>query len=182
MSTWSLPESVDLGGAEYPIRTDFRAVLDIMTVLEDPEISDDERGELACRIFYCDFDSIPEEHRQDAAERLMWFVQGGDSPARPPKRKLVDWKQDFPIIVGPVNRVLGYEVREREHVHWWTFLSAYMEVGDCLFAQVVSIRSKKSKGKQLDKHDREFYRSNSHLVDFERKRTEAEEELLSEWM
>jgi len=49
------------------------------------------------------------------------------------KAKLADWEQDFPLIVNPVNRVLGYEVRDCEYCHWWTFLSAYYEIGDCLF-------------------------------------------------
>ena len=181
MSAWDLPESVVVGGSEHPVRSDYRAVLDVLTILEDLDLSDAERGALALEVFYEDFDDIDPSDYKEAAERLMWFVGGGDAPAKAPSRKLADWKQDFPIIIGPVNRVLGYEAREVEHLHWWTFLAAYMEVGDCLFAQVVSIRKKKSRGKRLEKHEEAFYRENRSLVDFQTEHTEAEEELISAW-
>lgn len=165
MSAWDLPETVSVGGRDVPVRTDFRAVLDILEVLGDPEIGDAERAYVALQVFYEDLGAIDPSDYREACERLMWFVGGGDSPARPPKRKLADWSQDFPIIVPAVNRVLGYECRSVGHLHWWTFLGAYMEVGDCLFAQVVAIRKKKSKGKKLDKHEEAFYRENRGIVD-----------------
>ena len=99
------------------------------------------------------------------------------------------WEQDFQYIVAPVNRVLGYETRALEYdqegntggVHWWTFLSAYMEIGDCLFAQIVGIRSKKAKGKKLDKTEQEFYRKNKEIVDIKVCYTESEEALIKAW-
>lgn len=182
MSAWELPEAIEVNGAEHPIRTDFRAVLDLLAVLEDPELDDAERALIALEIFYDDFDEIHPTDYREACESLMWFVGGGDAPAKQQKRKLADWKQDAPIIIPAVNRVLGYECRSAEHVHWWTFLGAYMEVGDCLFAQVVAIRNKKSKGKKLEKHEEAFYRENRSLVDFQVERTEAEQALIDAWM
>lgn len=69
-----------------------------------------------------------------------------------------------------------------EYLHWWTFLSAYMGIGDCLFAQVVRIRDIKARGKKMDKQDREFYRRNRDLIDIKVKTTDAEEKLFAEWM
>lgn len=66
-------------------------------------------------------------------------------------------------------------------LHWWTFLSAYYEIGDCLFAQIVRIREKKAKGKALDKSDREFYRKNRALIDIKTHYTEAEDDLVKMW-
>ena len=68
------------------------------------------------------------------------------------------------------------------YLHWWSFLSAYMGIGDCLFAQVVAIRDKKARGKKLDKADREFYRRNQDIIDIKKPLTEAEREILKEWM
>lgn len=182
MSGWELPEAAEVNGTAYAVRSDFRAVLDVLEILGDPELSDAERGALACEVFYPGFRDMPRGDRQAAGEFLMWFVKGGDSPARAPQRKLVDWGQDFPLIIGPVNRVLGYEARAREHVHWWTFLAAYCEVGDCLFAQVVSIRRKRQRGAKLEKHERRFYNENRGLVDFQVAETGAEKALKDEWM
>lgn len=57
--------------------------------------------------------------------------------------KLVDWGQDFKLIVAPVNRILGLEARAEKYLHWWSFISAYYEIGECLFAQVIRIRRKR---------------------------------------
>lgn len=182
MGSWELPTSASINGTEYAIRSDYRAVLDVLTVMGDTDLTDGERGALAFEVFYKQFKEMPQADYEKAAEYLKWFIGGGDTGVKPPKRKLADWEQDFPIIVGPVNRVLGYEVRSVEYLHWWTFLGAYMEVGDCLFAQVVAIRKKLGKGRKLEKFEREFYRENRELVDLRVRETDAERELLDAWM
>ena len=77
---------------------------------------------------------------------------------------------------------MGQEVRALEYLHWWTFLNAYYEIGDCFFAQIVSLRDKLSKGKQLDKTDREFYRKNRTLVDIKQVVSHEEQETLNAWL
>ena len=90
------------------------------------------------------------------------------------------WEQDAGMIVPAVNRVAGCEVRALPYLHWWTFLGYYMEIGDGLFAQVLNIRQKKSKGKKLEKWEKEFYRENKKIIDLkkEAKRPEQETEEL----
>lgn len=166
MNAWELPGSVEVGGVERPVRTDFRACLDVLTVMSDAELADDERGYIALSVFYPGFDDLLPGDWQEAIEKMEWFLRGGGAEERGNRPKLADWAQDFPLIIGPVNRVLGYEARQAEDLHWWTFLAAYAEIGDCMFAQVVSIRKKLKTGKKLDKSDRQFYRENRELVDF----------------
>ena len=123
-----------------------------------------------------------EKDMEEAIDRCMWFINGGDGPQKTGKSpRLVDWEQDFTLIVGPVNRVLGREIRADVPLHWFTFLAAYGEVGDCTFAQVVRIRDHLARGKKLDKSDREWYNHNRHLVDFQRKYTSEDDELVKEW-
>lgn len=179
---YDLPESVDIGGTDYKIRSDYRAVLDICTALSDIELNDQDKALVSLNIFYPDLDEIPEELYQEALEKCFWFISGGKSQEEKKKTpQLMDWEKDFPLIVSPVNRVIGREIRSSEHLHWWTFLSAYYEIGDCLFAQVVRIREKKAKGKPLDKSDREFYRQNRDLIDIKTNYSEAEKSALSAW-
>lgn len=182
MSAWELPKTATINGNEYEIRSDYRAALDVLTILEDSDLSDAERGDFAFTVFYPAYpEDMPREDHEQAAKYLQWFIGGGDLKGAKPKVKLADWKQDFPLIVNPVNRVLGYEVRGCEYCHWWTFLSAYYEIGDCLFAQVVSIRKKKRSGKRLDKWERDFYRENRDLIDLRVEYTEDEMEFFKEW-
>ena len=51
-----------------------------------------------------------------------------------------------------------------------------------LFAQIVSIRSKRAQGKKLDKAEQEFYRRNRALVDLKQRYTQADEDLLKQWL
>ena len=95
--------------------------------------------------------------------------------------KLMDWAQDFKYIVAPINKVLGTEVRAINSLHWWTFMAAYLEIGDCLFAQIVSIRDKMAKGKPLEKWERKWYAEHRHMVDFKTKYSEAEKDILRQW-
>ena len=46
-------------------------------------------------------------------------------------RRSLRFSKDFTYIVAPINRVTGQEVRAVEYMHWWTFLLAYYEIGDC---------------------------------------------------
>ena len=94
----------------------------------------------------------------------------------------MDWQQDFQLIVAPINRVIGKEIRSIDYLHWWTLIAAYQEIGDCTFAQVVAIRSKKAKGKKLEKSEQEFYKQNRNLVDFKRQYTEQDENVINKWI
>lgn len=42
MSAWELPTTVDVCGQTFAIRSDFRAVLDALAALADPELSQQE--------------------------------------------------------------------------------------------------------------------------------------------
>ena len=190
MSTWELPRSATINGREFPIRSDYRAALDALSVLADPGLDDNERGVLTLTILYPDAADMEPSDHEGAIEFAKWFLAGGDGATKAPPVKLADWEQDFPIIVGPVNRVLGYECRAVPYdpdaneggLHWWTFLAAYNEVGDCLFAQVVAIRKKLAQGRKLEKHEQRFYREHRDLVDLKRKETPEEERILEHWI
>lgn len=179
---FDLPTALTIGDTTYAIRSDYRAILDICIVLNDPDLTEQERSLAALDIFYPDFDAMPPEHYRDAVRQCFWFINGGEDESEQPRSaKLMDWEQDFRYIVAPVNRVLGHEIRAQDYLHWWTFLSAYYEIGDCTFAQIVRIRDRLARGKPLEKADRDWYRQNRTLVDFKTSYTEAEDELLKKW-
>lgn len=179
---WSLPTSVDVNGTTYAIRSDFRAVLDILTALSDNDLNEQDKAEAALEIFYPDFDEMPPSDYQEALNQCFRFIDCGEEQKQKKKEPiLMSWEQDFNIIIAPINRIAGCEVRALEYLHWFTFLSYYREIGDCLFAQVVRIRDKKAHGKALDKQDREFYRRNRDIIDLKTNYTEAEKDVLAAW-
>lgn len=176
-----LPEALTVGGEGRAIRTDYRAALDCFLALTDPELDNYNRAMEVLDILF--IDELPSEHWQEALEQAFWYLRGGEEEHGDKKSpQLVSWTQDFNMIASPVSKIVGTDIRGLNHLHWWSFLSAYMAIGDCLFAQVVAIRDKKARGKKLDKTDREFYRRNREIIDIKKPLTDAEEEILKEWM
>ena len=180
---YDLPTSVEVNGTEYEIRSDYRDILTIIEAISDAELGDQDKAEVMLDVFYPAFCDMPQSDYEEAVRQCALFINCGKEQ-REEKRgpKLMDWQQDFSLIAAPVNRVLGYEVRSVKYLHWWTWIAAYQEIGDCTFAQVVSIRSKRAKGKKLDKSEQEFYKNNRDLVDFKRQYTAADEQTISKWV
>ena len=179
-NAWSFPTSLNVGGVDYEIRTDYRAVLDLFTALNDPELQDESEeltayAQTQCilQIMFPQCDDIPDEHIQEALQKVSEFIDMGIRDERK-KPKTMDWEQDAPIIIPAVNKVLNTEIRAQKYIHWWTFLSAYMEIGESLYSTVIDIRQKKQKHKKLEKWEEEFYRENKSIVDLKEKYTEEE--------
>ena len=156
-------------------------MLDVCAALTDPALDDQEKAYVVLDIFYPAFSEMSAEHYDEALQQCFRFMNCEEEQPCQKAPKLVDWEQDFKCIVAPINRVTGQEIRAVEYMHWWTFVAAYREIGDCLFAQIVRIRDKLARGKPLDKQDKEFYRQNRHLVDFKTTYTETEIDVLKQW-
>lgn len=168
INVWALPMSADIGGSKYKINADFRDVLEIIGILNDHSRPDFLRWQIAIGLFY--EEEIPRRLQKEAMEYLSAFISYG-SDEKKPAPKLVDWDQDAQIIVGDVNKVAGSEIRAMPFLHWWTFLSYFYSVGEGQLSTIVSIRSKKRKGKKLEKWEETYYRENREKIDFKKART-----------
>lgn len=178
---YKLPTSVEIDGCTYEIRSDFRAILDICAVISDEELNDQEKSEALLDIFYIRFAEMPMEHYSEAVQQCFWFLNCGAENEQKQGPDLMNWEQDFPYIVSPVNRVIGTEIRALDYLHWWSFVAAYQEIGECLFSQIVRIRDHLARGKALDKSDREWYRKNRKLVDLKKNYSKQETDVLDLW-
>ena len=181
-NAWDFPTSLNVNGKDYEIRTDFRAVLDILTALSDPELSDEDqqlenwaKTQIMLEIMYPDYKDIPPEDIPEAIQKASDFIDMGIKDDRK-KPKTMDWEQDAPLIVPAINKVLGKEIRAEKYLHWWTFLGAYMEIGESLFSNIVAIRAKKAKGTKLEKWEKDFYKDNKSIIDLKTKLSEEEKE------
>lgn len=177
---YNLPRTLEVGGEEQPIRTDYRCVLDCFLALTDSDLDDANKALEVIDILY--INEIAPENYREALEKAFWFINGGQEESKKKSPQLVSWTQDFNYIASAISKVVGQDIRGMDYLHWWTFLSAYLGIGDCFFAQVVAIRDKKARGKGLDKIDKEFYRRNQEAIDIKKPLTDAEKQILEEWM
>ena len=173
---YGLPKSLEVNGIEHPIRWNYEAVLDIISALNDPELDDNEKAYVCLFILYEDFDEIEPEDYEAAFVAAHEFIDNGVEEERKTKIRMVDFEQDARLMFPAINRVAGKEIRQEENIHWWTFLGWFMEIGECTYSQVLSIRSKKAKGKNLEKWEQEFYSENRKIIDIQEKMTEEEKE------
>lgn len=184
MYAWELPTSLEVGGKEYAIRTDYRVILDILAAMNDPEIfvpgmteeeKKMEQSMTMLQILYIDFDSMPPKDWQEAMKKAVDFIDCGIKGDDKPKPRSMDWEQDAPIIAPEISKIAGRDIRIGE-THWWEFFGYYLGIGEGVFNTIVSIREKKRKGKKLEKWEQEFYRNNKSLVDLKIKKAERSEE------
>ena len=186
---WDLPTEIQIGEQIYHItkKCDYRVVLDVIMALNDEDMTTEEKVICGLLLFY---DELTREsirfcpHLEQLQKEMFRIINGGveQEESQEQKPQLMDWQHDFPVLVAPINRVLGYEVRSVDYLHFYTFLSAYYEIGECTFSTIVSIRSKRAKGKKLDKWEEEYIREHRKMVELPRKLTAEEEEFLnSDW-
>lgn len=169
MNAWELPTCLCVGGEYWKIRTDYRAILDCLKYFSDPEYELDEQWEICLDILYEDYEHMPYRLREEAAKKAIEFIDMGIKDDGKQKVRLMDWEKDAPILSTPISKIIGHDIRIPGHLHWWTFLGAYMDIGESLFSQILNIRLKKSKGKKLEKWEQEFYKENKSLIDLDAK-------------
>ena len=177
---FNLPVTVTVSGIEYPVRTDYRVILEILVMLDDPDLTDGDKTEALIRMFYVNRPSDEE----NALAAFIGFVDPRCSGTvkKTTSGRLISWSQDFDLMVAPINHILGCEVRALDHLHWHTFLSAYLEIPpDSVFARVLRIREKLRLGKKLEKYEKQWYRRNMDLVNLRQKFSTKEEELIEAW-
>ena len=168
---YELPTTVPVAGTVYNIRNkaDYRVILDVIATCEDIELTQEEQILVSLIIFYEDIDSIDSvfeifntpELVEEALHSMMGFIGCyNDDMGYKTQHKVIDWVQDEQLIVSAINNVARTEIRALDYLHWWTFISYYMAVGECTLSTIVGIRDKVIRGKKLDDFEREFKRDN----------------------
>ena len=176
---WQLPVTASIGGREYPIHADFRDILEIFSYLQDPELPEALRWQIAMALFY--EGEISPEDWEEGCRIFVEFIDGVSKNCRKtvekpsnPGPKLIDWQQDAPVIVAEINRVAGQEIRALPFVHWWTFLAWFHAIGEGQLSTLVSVRDKLARGKKLEGWEQEYYRRNKRQVDLPKQYSKEE--------
>ena len=127
---WTLPSSLDAGGKLWAIHADFRDILDIINRLTDINTDRQIALYVALALFYEDFDVMPENCFEEAIKQMLWFISCGEEDDGTPAHKMIDWEQDYSMIVSGVNKAASCDVRGLKFLHWWTFISYFSEIGE----------------------------------------------------
>lgn len=183
MDKYKLCTSTEIGGKECEFDADFRNIIHIMNILNEPNLLEEERIAVALDLFYND--SSYKSDILKAVEEMFFFISYGSSEDKHTKvssKPLYDWEQDFDLIIAPVNKTLGFDCRGKDFLHWWTFLSAFMEMGECTLNTYMGIRDKLNKGKKLEKYEERIYRDNRDKIILKQKVDDSTQSIIDEIM
>lgn len=173
---YSLPTVVDINGVTHPItnKGDYRVIIEgCFKSLNDPELDSQFRVISALYCFYDELNDIDNfetelekvfgDNIEEAVIKMYDFFDCNQKTSgAQTSRSVIDWEQDAQLICSAINPIAPYDdIRlDNIYIHWFTFMGYYMAIGDCPWAQIVSIRNKIVNHKKLEKHEKEFKREN----------------------
>ena len=163
----SLPTELTINGKTYPIRTDYRDVLRIISAFSAKDLDDREKIVVCMRQLYRNVWDIPAEDMPAAYEAALRFIEyfpddGKKSP------RTVNWEKDETLIFPAINAAAGTEVRALKYLHWWTFLGYFQMVDrESTWGAVLTVRQKQARHKKLESWEQEFYNSNRSLCEID---------------
>lgn len=170
-----LPEQLEVGGVLRDINSEFQVGITIMEIFERTDLTEREKVQVMVGILFVE--DIEPEHMQEAAEKAVWFLNLGEMDSSSNQGvdygRLYSWEQDGRFIIAAIDKVLGRSCR-REQLHWWEFISAFYEIGECTFSTIVNQRKLKKKGKQSEA-DREWWNENLSIAQLKKVYTPEEE-------
>lgn len=177
MDILKLPSSLLVQGQEYAINADWRPCVNIMRMFERTDLSDSEK--IMCMVGILYVDEIPDNLLVEAAEQAVWFLNMGEESTGNGKTigRLFSWEQDLKYIISAVDKSAGFSIRSKDFYHFWEFMSAFFESGECIFNTLVHQRKLKKTGKQ-SKADKEWWIENKDIAELKVELTSDEKEVL----
>lgn len=163
-----LPETVEVGGMEYEIDSDFRTAILFELLMQEKNVSDADKGYIALDMFY---PVIPDDI-DGAVDKMLWFyscgkdyrakrsgvVQGADNVKR-----IYSFEYDDDYIYSAFLTQYGIDLQDIEYLHWWKFKAMFRTLSDDLeFSRIMEYRSIEINS-NMTKEQREFYRKKKEL-------------------
>ena len=111
----SLPDTVKVNGRDFFIHSDFRTMLKIFRMLEDPDVLDIHKDTLLVKWFFED------EAPENWVEAFENFARCGEPPAPKKAAREFDYEFDAPEIYASFLQLYGIDLLEEKPMHWWRF-------------------------------------------------------------
>ncbi|MCI5679670.1 MAG: bacteriophage Gp15 family protein [Bacteroidales bacterium] len=168
--TDGFPDRAEVAGKVYRLNTDYRTCIRIIQAMEDVNLTEIEKQSILLRLLYQELpEDIPE-----AVRKGVLFLNCGETKESCGGERVYSFRQDDRYIFAAVDKVLQGRISKGESVHWWEFVSAFMEMPeDCVMSRIIYYRSRKNAGK-LTKEEKEVWAKNRELFELEEVQTAEE--------
>ena len=178
-----LPSSVKIDSTEYEINSDFRTSVLFSLLMEDDNLSEEEKVLQALNLYY----PVVPDNSEEAIEQIKWFYSCGklDNPignkkAKANSKKVFDFEVDANYIYSAFMSQYRIDLQDIEELHWWKF-KALLEglKEDNTLSKIIEYRSV-DLSKIKDKEQRKFYKDMQKQYSL-KKENEEDLKLLEEW-
>ena len=178
-----LPSSVKIDSTEYEINSDFRTSVLFSLLMEDDNLSEEEKVLQALNLYY----PVVPNNLEEAIEQIKWFYSCGklDNPignkkAKASSKKVFDFEVDANYIYSAFMSQYNIDLQDIEELHWWKF-KALLEglKEDNKLSKIIEYRSV-DLSKIKDKEQRKFYKDMQKQYSL-KKENEEDLKLLEEW-
>jgi hypothetical protein len=159
--TGNLPVSFLIGGREYPISSDFGAMLKLEEIFSSEELTDEEKAAQALKLFY---GCIPEPLEEAVAQMCLFWRCGrqeqegrgqavGEGAYQPP---IYSFTHDAGLIYGAFLTQYGIDL-SRKSLHWWQFMALFESLeDDRVLKEVMRCRAVEIKG-DMPQAQKDYY-------------------------
>lgn len=161
-----LPDTVDVGGKKYAIRTDFRIAMLFEILMQDNSILPKDKTWRALKLFYPE---IPDDLK-NATDAMLWFYRCGkeDNPqkkrmaARKGKTRVYSFEYDDDYIYAAFMTQYGIDLQDIDYMHWWKFRALFNSLDkNVQFSKIMEYRSVEINS--IPKEQQPFYRKMKRL-------------------
>lgn len=168
--TNKLPTKIRVNNNIYNINYDYKTIINIILAFEDKELTNSEQVYILLKNLYKE--EIHPKDTYEAMKKGLKFIDGGEESDTEddikPKR-IYSFKKDGNYIFSGINQTHHINLSENENMHWWIFLSLFMDMStDCTFGELVYYRKRKNENK-LTKEEKEQYKKIKKLIDLDEK-------------
>jgi hypothetical protein len=147
-----LPEAIRVNGRVYEINSDFRDCLRIILAFEDNSLTPLEKQMLLMENLFRDV--VNSEDYPEAMQQGVRFLDGGGKLEedvegdRGQHLRLYSFSQDANLIFAAFQQTHGIDLQNTEYLHWWQFLTLFMDLGESTsFCSLVGLRKRVKTGK-----------------------------------
>lgn len=172
-----LPKKVDIDGKYYEINWDFRTSILFEMMMDDVELSDEEKLIKGIELYY----PVIPENLEEAIEKIIWFYSCGKETnnesgtvSNSKNDKIYSLEYDDEYIYSAFLSQYRIDLQDIEDLHWWKFKAMFKSLNE--ENQIVKIMGYRAMDipNDMPNNQKDFYRKMKKLYELPRSKSEIE--------
>ncbi|MEG0133557.1 MAG: bacteriophage Gp15 family protein [Clostridium sp.] len=169
------PRSVTIEGEDYEINSDFRTSILFELLMQDDELSDEDKIIQALELYY----SVTPNNINEAVEKMLWFYRC-DKDIKESKgtgksaTQIYSFECDDDYVYSAFLDQYGVDLQDIEYLHWWKFKAMYKALKeDNEIVKIMGYRAMDI-NKISDKEQKKFYKDMQKLYEIPKSNRDIE--------